>query len=130
MVRAATTGAFNFTGHDPFDTWWWRRLRWTMDELVRRNNFEYYSCEQTHNTALLASSRIETSDWEKNQQECLSLLDKMHGALFPWLGKEETGVTRTEANRLEQMWHDHFSDPDAQAKIAEGIAYMQQLAAS
>ncbi len=130
MVRAATSGAFNFAGHDPFDIWWWKRLRWTLDELVRRNNFEYYSCEQSHHTALLASSRVDPADWEKTQQQCLDLLGKMHGVLFPWLHGGETGITSTEANRLEQLWQEHFSGEDAQKRIAEGIAHMQQLAAS
>lgn len=132
MVRAAATGAFNFAGHDPLDRRWWRRLRWSLNELVRQGNFEYHSKELVYHAGLLSCSRIDSSDWEANQTKCGTDLEALHADLFPWSyrGKEKSGITGTEANQLEQLWNDHFGDPNdpaVQAMIAKGIAAMRQL---
>jgi hypothetical protein len=131
MVRAAATGAFNFAGHDPLDHYWWRRLRWTLNELVRKSNLEYHSREFAFQTGLLSCQRIASSDWEANQTKCGDTLAAMHHDLFPWVaGASKPGTTGTEANQLERLWVEHFGDPNdpaVQAQLAQGIAAMQQL---
>jgi len=140
MVQAAATGIFDFAGHDPFDSWWWQRLRWALNELVRRNNLEYHSRTQQHRlayslqvTQLFLAGKIELPDWEAAQAKNTELLDRIYQTLFPWTHDASQKLDRKEASQLEALWEEAFGDQDDPAvreMLAAGVAHMQKMAES
>lgn len=129
MVRAAASGAIDFSRADPWDKWWWRKTYWILGELARQNNALMHTARHRYWCAMLTRSNLQPSAMEHVHQSCEETLNKIQRTLYPWQAAE-TGERQSTANALETMWRDTFGDPNdpaVQAEIEKGLAVMRAM---
>lgn len=125
MVRAAVTGAIDYSRADPRDRQWRKKLRWTLQEVERQNAVDDQGARQRHLLALVSHGRLEDDSFREVRDKALETLTELHGLYYPWHAKVDT---KSVAQDLKALWVSHFGNPDSpetQAMLAAGIAAMR-----
>lgn len=114
MVRAATTGAFDFKQFDPFDSWSWRRLHWVLEEIDLQHRRQVLQTQHQQWVGLLvaASTHSEQSVISEAHRQSEAVLHKFLLAHYPWL-RDKLGddPIQREREELIQAYHDLYGYP-------------------
>jgi hypothetical protein len=119
MVRAAVTGAIDFTRADPQDTWWWIKTNLVLEEVSRQDRMKWLTANHQHWCAMVAHGNLEGNGFTKAQNESHELVEKVAEVLFPWRDR------RMGQQELVKMWIENYGDPntpEVQAMIDEAVA--------
>lgn len=89
MVRAAVSGAINYTGADPQNRQWRIRHRLLLSEVERREDYNLLNTAHRHWLALLAHGNLTEESFKDVQAKSSSLLTDLANTVFPWLKTDE-----------------------------------------
>lgn len=112
MVRASTAGMIDLSRFDPWDMWWWKKLRWTLDELELKQNKEVYQAQHTHWVTMASHGNLTTEAFDRAKANAGMAFNRMLKATYPWLAKEigEEG-TQTEREDAVDAYQQRFGKP-------------------
>jgi hypothetical protein len=128
MLRAAATGAINFAQFDPWDNWWWRRMRLIIAELGRQNNQESLTTQHQHYLAYLSNGQLSDDSWEAQKAAADETLNGLLRGYFPWRA-DEIGAAGAKTGRdhaVEQFYEIYGKpgEPRYEQMMAEWSAYL------
>lgn len=120
MIRAAASGAIDFSKAKHFDRNWWFRLKFVIDELETNDRLKY--CDMQFNLhSTLLSYKDEKKQFDHHWNRSLELLNRTYNLLFPWNAYSiETNGLQKEYDDLANQWKKVFgdtSDPKVAAEI-------------
>ena len=112
MVRAATAGMIDFSLFDPWDAWWWKKLRWTIAELESSQTREVTLAQHTHWVTLASHSRLKDESFDQAQTNATTAFNKLLKLTYPWMAKQigEDG-TKTSRDAAIEEYHRIFGRP-------------------
>ena len=112
MVRAATSGMINFSDFDPWDMWWWKKLKWTLDELDMTQTREVSLAQHNHWVTMAAHGNLTDESFDKAKANAGAAFNKLLKATYPWLADKigEDG-TKTEREEAVEAYHQQFGRP-------------------
>jgi len=112
MVRAATTGMIDFDRFDPWDMWWWKRMRWVLDELDLQQTRDVCKAQHNHWVTIASHSNLTDESFDKAKANAGSAFNRLLKATYPWLADKigEQG-TQTERQQAVDDYHRMFGKP-------------------
>lgn len=112
MVRAATSGMINFSDFDPWDMWWWKKLKWTLDELDMTQTREVSLAQHNHWVTMAAHGNLTDESFDKAKANAGAAFNKLLKATYPWLADKigEDG-TKTEREEAVEAYYQQFGRP-------------------
>lgn len=90
MVRAAVSGAMDYTTADPYNKTWRVKHSLILQEITRLDDEKIIQAVQRHWLAYVANSSLEKESWEKVKDHAADALKGLQRNLFPWVKLEET----------------------------------------
>lgn len=112
MVRASTSGMIDFSRFDLWDTWEWRRLRWTLDELELKHSREISITQHTHWITLAAKSNLTNDSFELCKRNAAGALNKLLQATYPWLSEQILADSdKTDRDDAVESYYREFGRP-------------------
>jgi hypothetical protein len=93
MVRAAASGAIDYSRADPKDIYWRIRHRLTIKEMQRRNDEELFQAVHRHWLAFIAHGRLTEESYDDVRKRVDDALLSLQGVIYPWVevNKPEAG---------------------------------------
>ena len=112
MVRAQTTGMIDFNQFDPWDTWWWRRTQWVLDELATQQSAKVAEIQHKHWITIVSNSRLTDDSFDKAKINASEAFNKVLKATYPWLSDSlnEEG-SKTANTALVEAYREEFGNP-------------------
>jgi len=84
MVRAAVSGAVDYSRADPLDNRWRIKHRLLISEMQRRENQHMLEYLHQHWCAYVAHGGLEENSFKKVKGNASDLLDDLKNTVFPW----------------------------------------------
>jgi len=115
MVRAAASGAIDYSRADPKDIYWRIRHRLVIRELQRQNDKELFNAVQQHWLSYVAHGRLSEESFTDVKKHADTALLNLQKAIYPWIevkkadespeGQKDTinPETRKLLDRYKQM---------------------------
>ncbi len=117
MIQASACKAFDFHADDFLSRNWWRRLRWTLDQIESNNVLNLYQKQHLQHTAALDYQAGDT--FKHHWEEANKLLTKTYNLCFPW--KQKAGASKNqEIADLIKVWEKSYGsmkDPKVRDKM-------------
>ena len=85
MVRAAVSGAIDYTGADPRNRQWRIKHRILLSEVERREDYELLITAHKHWLALLAHGSLTEDSFKDVKKRANELLGDIQKTVFPWI---------------------------------------------
>jgi hypothetical protein len=129
MVRAAVTGAIDFSHADPYDRKWMGHLRVVLAELERQSQLDIAATLHQHYVMLATVPRLKDESFKQMQDNASKLLDIILGQSTPWDTERISETRKTEVKAAVDEWEGHFGkldDPAVQAAIDDTIAAVRK----
>lgn len=112
MVRLATTGLFDFKMFDPWDAWCWRKLRWSLDELVVTQQKDVSQVQHNHWVTIASHGNLNDDSFELAKTNASAALNRILKAAYPWLADKIGKIgEQTETEELVQKYREIFGSP-------------------
>ena len=112
MTRAATRGVIDFSQFDPWDAWWWKKLRWVLDEVEAEQNREVTRTQHNHWITLASHSRLTEESFEQIKINANEALQRFLKLSYPWLADKMTeSSSQTNLDRMVEQHHEVFGKP-------------------
>ena len=91
MVRAAVSGAIDYTTADPYNKQWRIKHILILQEVARLNDEKIMLAAHEHWLAYVSNGRLEPDSWEKMKTHAANALEGLQKTLLPWvMPSEET----------------------------------------
>ena len=90
MVRAAVSGAINYTGADPQNRQWRIRHRLLLKEVERREDYDLLTAAHKHWLAFLSHGNLTEDSFKNVQEKSNALMTDIKDTVFPWLKTDQT----------------------------------------
>lgn len=121
MVRASTSGMIDFSKFDPWDMWWWKKIRWTLDELDLMQTREVCQTQHNHWITIASHSNLTDESFDRAKSNAGAAFNRLLKATYPWLADKigEDG-TKTDREEAVEAYHEQFGrpgDPQYEAMI-------------
>lgn len=84
MVQASVTGAIDFAQMQPRDTWWWRKLRWTLEAMTRENVIASLAAQHQHWVGIFSNAALDAESFTNAKENAQQLLRSLLQARAPW----------------------------------------------
>jgi hypothetical protein len=110
MVRAAVSGAVDYSRADPTDNKWRIKHRLLLLELQRREDQHVLEHRHRHWCAYLAHGSLTEESFASVKKDAGETLQELTGLIFPWNVKEKT----EEEKEIEKQ--DENSKIDAESR--------------
>lgn len=93
MVRAAASGAIDYSRADPKDIYWRIRHRLVIKEMQRRNDEELFQAIHRHWLGFIAHGRLTPESYDDVKKNVEEALLNLQGVIYPWVevNKPKTG---------------------------------------
>lgn len=89
MVRAAASGAIDYTGADPLNRQWRIKHRLLLREVHRKEEENLLTNVHRHWCAYASHGRLSEESFDKVKEELANALVDLQGVVFPWARKEQ-----------------------------------------
>ena len=112
MVRASTTGMIDFSQFDPWDSWWWRRTQWILDELETQQTAKVAELQHNHWVTMASHSGLTEDSFDNAKTNAGQSFNRFLRATYPWLKDqlaEESSKTANEA--ILAHYREEFGQP-------------------
>ncbi len=112
MTRAATRGLIDFSRFDPWDLWWWKKLRWTINELEMDQTREVVTAQHNHWVTIASHSRLTNESFETAKTNATESFNRLLKLTYPWLADkigEDAGATDRDA--AIDAYHEIYGRP-------------------
>lgn len=90
MVRAAASGAIDYSRADPKDIYWRIRHRLVIKEMQRRNDEELFEAVQRHWLAFIAHGRLTEESYEDVKKRVETALIDLQKVIYPWVAIDQS----------------------------------------
>ena len=112
MVRASATGMIDFAGFDPWDMWWWKKIRWVLDELDLQQTREVCMAQHNHWVTMASHSGLTDESWDQAKTNAGSAFNRLLKATYPWLADQigEDGM-KTDREQAIESYQEEFGKP-------------------
>jgi hypothetical protein len=90
MVRAATTGAFDYTHADPYSRQWRLKHLLVLGEMTRQADLQVLTSAHEHWLAYVTHSNLDPDSWANCKNQAADTMQAIQSAIFPWFKPEET----------------------------------------
>lgn len=112
MVRASTSGMIDFRQCDPWDNWWWKRLRWVLDELEMTLLRDVSKTQHNHWITLASHGNLTDESFDAVKTNAKTALNRYLKAMYPWLADQigEEG-TQTDRENAVKSYEEEFGKP-------------------
>lgn len=110
MVRAAVSGAIDYSRADPTDNKWRIKHRLLLLEIQRREDQHMLEHMHRHWCAYLAHGALTEESFHNVKKEAGDTLQDLQGLIFPW------NVTQKTAEEKEIEKQDENSKIDAESR--------------
>jgi len=130
MAQAAVTGAMDFARMDPRDKWWWRKLRWVLELINRRNVAQMLEVQHRHWVTLFSNASLDDSSFSSTKEQAQGALNRLMHTIFPWI--EEDAVQASGAESIVSEFRELYGypgDPRYEQMLADMMAAFKQLEA-
>jgi len=112
MVRAATSGAIDFAQFDPMDSWWWKRLTWTLDEIEGVSERKALSAQHRHYCAAISHGNLEPESFDEVKALSRAALNNYLKSIYPWLADQlGESTVQTDRELAVEQYHELFGYP-------------------
>lgn len=131
IVRAVTRGLIDLSSFDPWDSWHWRRLAWTLRELQSNETREVHQYEFQYWLTRATDNKLDPSFKEEVVANAKNGLNQLLVDVYPWLADQigEAGA-KTQRETLIEQYREMFGqpgDPEYEAMIEETKKVFEQL---
>lgn len=129
MVRAAATGALDFSEADPYDPRWMIKLRLVLAELLRQSSLNFATVLHSHYVNFTTIPRLEEASFTKLRNGANDSLDIVIQQSEPWNKEQAEKATKDKVHAAVQEWEDHYGkldDPGVQEAIAATVAAVKR----
>lgn len=89
MVRAAVSGAIDYSDADPENKKWRIKHRLIITEISRRDRQQILERYHEHLCAYLSHSRLTAESFEKLKSDANTAYGKLKDTIYPWLSTAE-----------------------------------------
>lgn len=113
MVRAAVSGAIDYSRADPTDNRWRIKHRLSLIEIQRREDQHMLEYMHQHWCAYLAHGALTEESFANVKKEAGDTLRDLQGIVFPWNVKEKT----EEEKAIEKQDEDSKIDAESRKMI-------------
>lgn len=112
MVRASVTGRIDFTKFDPWDIWWWKRLKWVISDLERENTREVMQLQHRHWVTIATRATLTPESFDAAKTNAAASLNRFIKAVYPWLSETlDANNTETDREKAVSTFHEVFGKP-------------------
>ena len=127
MVRAAVSGAVDFTRCDPRDSQWWRKLYWIVDELGKSERREIARVRSSHWATLFTNAKLGKEGFETTLTAATDSLEEYVRLALPWASeKVKTTGGSGGVKDLMAEWRETWGNP-GDPQYEEMMEYNRQL---
>jgi hypothetical protein len=84
MVRAAVSGAIDYSRADPLDNRWRLKHRLLLTEIQRREDQRMLECLHDHWCAYVAHGSLNEESFSKVKKSASGILGDLQRVIFPW----------------------------------------------
>jgi hypothetical protein len=121
MVRAAVSGALDYSRSDPTDINWRLKQKLVLQEIQRREEVLFLTSVHQQWLAYLSHGGLTEESFKDVKTSTNSALDELHGAIFPWREKkkidpENDTIIDTETQRLVDQYKAWQQQRESEAK--------------
>lgn len=109
MVRAAASGAFNYSGADPLNKNWRIKHRLLLSEVHRQEEHRLLEHVHQHWCAYLSHGGLEPDSFKNVKESTSESLTRLHHVIFPW---DKHAEVKTESTTQKST-----IDPETQRLI-------------
>lgn len=92
MVRAAVSGAIDYSTADPGNKAWHIKHQLVLKEIARRADEKLIIAVQQHWLSYVSHSSLEADSWQKVKTEATDTLKNLQNIILPWLEGAESAV--------------------------------------
>jgi hypothetical protein len=89
MVRAATTGGFDYRGADPYNKQWRLKHSLILQDVHRLAEAQICQAAHDHWLAYASHSNLEADSWSKVKKHATKALNTLQAAVLPWRPESE-----------------------------------------
>lgn len=89
MVRAAVSGAIDYSRADPTDINWRLKQRLVLQEIQRREDVQLLTAEHREWLAYVAHGSLTDDSFAAVKKEASAALGRLQKAVFPWIKTPE-----------------------------------------
>jgi hypothetical protein len=123
MVRAAVTGAFDYTGSDPTNKQWRLRHRLMIAEFENQQVLTVLAAVHNHWCSFIARTTLSQEGIDNVKRFANEALQDIKQVTFPWIETAITtaaqrGTISEEDQRLVDRYKELKAQEDAKAKVA------------
>ncbi len=123
IVRAATTGGFDYTGADPYDKKWRIKHGLMLQDVKRLAEAQICQAAHEHWLAYASHSNLETDSWSNVKQQASKTLKTLQAAVMPWLPQSENSgqedTIESKYGDLIRQYKEFVAEQETAEKLAE-----------
>jgi hypothetical protein len=98
MVRAAVSGAIDYSRADPTNINWRLKQKLVLYEVQRQENAKLLECIHQHWLAYISHGNLTADSFSDVKNHANKVLDSLQAAILPWSVKQETEVKNDTIN--------------------------------
>lgn len=121
MVRAAVSGALDYSRADPTDINWRLKQKLVLQEMMRREDVVFLSAVHNQWLAYLAHGSLTEESFKDVKKATNNALDDLHEAIFPWserkkIEPENDTIINSETQQLVEQYKAWQQQREAEVK--------------
>jgi hypothetical protein len=102
----------DFSQFDPWDSWWWRRTQWVLDELETQQASKVAELQHSHWITMASHSGLTDESFDNAKTNAGQAFNKFLKATYPWLNDElDAEGSKTANDALLAHYREEFGNP-------------------
>lgn len=127
MVRAAVSGAIDYSRSDPTNINWRLKQKLVLQEIQRREEVLFLSAVHQQWLAYVSHGGLTEESFKDVKKSANDALDRLHGAVFPWVKQAELEPENdTIVGPAPDEEEEQKLDPDTQKLIEQYKNWQKQ----
>lgn len=120
MVRAATTGAIDYSRANPEEKFWRIRHRLVLHELERADEQKLLEYTHQHWCSYVSHGSLKEGGFEIAKKSAIKLLRGLEASVFPWNEKPEEEVKNSTMDTATEKLVKYYRQKVAQKNEQSG----------
>lgn len=125
MIRAALTGAVDFTKASAIDAGWWRRCNILLDEQSRIEDEDLLGEAYRFHLALMSNSALTDDSFNRSKKGALETFTEIFNLAHPWETTSTRKLRQEQVSRLidayEKIFGGSMKDPAFRARVEADV---------
>ena len=127
MVRAAVSGAIDYSQADPTNLHWRLRQKFVLEEIQRREDLRLLEAVQQQWLAYISHGSLTEESFANVKRAANSVLDDLKSAIFPWIERpkpEDQKATIDDGTQklidqykeMQRVWAENNKEKEEEAE--------------